>query len=92
MSAANWRGALAAHLNRFKRYPPGASAGTARVVFTINQSGRVTAARLAGSSGDGTLDAEAVAMIRRASPVPAPPPGVGGGGSITLTVPIRFNR
>jgi protein TonB len=91
-SPATWRGALNAHLNRFKRFPSGASGGTAQVVFTIDRSGRVTAARLSGTSGDAAIDAEAVAMIRRASPVPAPPASVGGGGSVTLAVPVRFNR
>jgi protein TonB len=91
MSVASWRGTLVAHLNRFKRFPPGGSTGVATVAFTIDRSGRVVGASLVGSSGDAALDAEAVAMVRRASPVPAPPAGVGG-GSISLTVPVRFNR
>ncbi len=92
VSPATWKSALMAHLNRYKRYPPGAAgAGTASVAFTITRSGQVLSARLIGSSGDGALDAEAVSLPRRASPVPAPPAGVGG-GTIALTVPIRFGR
>lgn len=92
MSPASWRGALMAHLNRNKRYPSGAAGtGTVTVAFTINRSGRVLSARLVRSSGDPVLDAEAVSLPRRASPVPAPPPNVGS-GSVTLAVPIRFNR
>jgi protein TonB len=91
VSIASWRGTLVAHLNRFKRFPPGGSTGVATVAFTIDRAGRVVGASLAGSSGDAALDAEAVSMVRRASPVPAPPAGVGG-GSISLTVPVRFNR
>jgi protein TonB len=92
MSAATWRGALMAHLNRHKRFPPGATgAGVATVAFTIDRSGRVLSSRLVRSSGDAALDAETVSLPRRASPVPAPPPNVGG-GSITLAVPIRFTR
>ncbi|MGX9393924.1 energy transducer TonB family protein (plasmid) [Nitrobacteraceae bacterium UC4446_H13] len=92
MSPASWRGALMAHLNRHKRFPPGAAgSGTATVSFTIDRSGRVLSARLARSAGDSALDAEAASLPRRASPVPAPPPNVGG-GSITLSVPIRFTR
>jgi periplasmic protein TonB len=91
VSPASWKGELMAHLNRYKRYPSGAGVGTASVAFVINRSGEVLSARLIGSSGDGALDEEAVALVRRASPVPAPPPDVGG-GSIPLTVPIRFNR
>lgn len=90
VSPASWRGELMAHLNRYKRLPPGATgSGTASVAFTISRSGQVLAARLIGSSGDHVLDQEAVALPRRASPVPAPPPNVGG-ASVTLTVPVHF--
>lgn len=92
MSPASWRGALMAHLNRYKRFPSGAaSTGTVTVAFTIDRSGRVLSSRLVRGSGDAALDAEAVFLPRRASPVPAPPPNIGG-GSVTLAVPIRFNR
>lgn len=92
-AAASWKGSLIAHLNRYKRYPPGATgAGTVSVTFTIGRSGQVLSARLTGSSGDAALDQEAASLPRRASPVPAPPEGFGGGGSITLNLPIRFSR
>lgn len=91
VSPASWRGTLMAHLNRYKRFPGGASPGTVQVAFNIDRSGRVLSARLVRGSGDAALDDEAVAMIRRASPVPAPPAGLGG-GTIALAVPIRFSR
>lgn len=92
MSPASWRGALMAHLNRYKRFPSGAAGtGTVTVAFTIDRSGRVLSSRLVRGSGDAALDAEAVSLPRRASPVPAPPPNIGG-GFVTLAVPIRFNR
>lgn len=92
MSPASWRGSLMAHLNRHKRFPSGsAGTGVVTVAFTIDRSGRVLSAQLARGSGDSALDAEAVSLPRRASPVPAPPPDVGG-GTVTLAVPIRFNR
>jgi protein TonB len=90
VSPATWRSMIMAHLNRHKRAPPGGGRGTSMVVFTIDRSGRVLSARLAGSSGDAALDQAAVAIMRRASPVPAPPPNIGGGVSILLTVPVRF--
>jgi protein TonB len=90
VSPATWKSELLAHLNRYKRYPSGAaSTGTASVAFTIARSGQVLSARLIGSSGNPALDAEAVSLPRRASPVPTPPPDFGG-GVLTLTVPIHF--
>ena len=81
-----------ARLNRYKRYPPGAErAGTSLVAFNVNRSGTVTAARLIRTSGDSTLDQEAVSLPRRASPLPAPPEGMSS-SSIALTVPIHFER
>lgn len=88
---ASWRGSLIAHLNRFKRFPSGANPGTVQVAFSIDRGGRVLSARLVRGSGEASLDDEAVAMIRRASPVPAPPDGLGG-GTVSLSVPIRFSR
>lgn len=90
-ATASWRGTLIAHLNRFKRFPSGASPGTVQVAFSIDRGGRVLSARLVRGSGDTALDEEAVAMIRRASPVPPPPEGLGS-GTVSLAVPIRFSR
>ncbi|MCB4768867.1 TonB family protein [Ancylobacter sp. Lp-2] len=90
MTPANWRSRLMSHLNRHKRYPTGESgAGKARVAFTINRAGQVLSARLVGSSGNSRFDEEAVAMLRRASPVPPPPPEVPG-NTIAFTVPVDF--
>lgn len=90
-SSANWRSSLMAHLNRYKQFPSGGSQGVAVVDFTIDRSGGVLSARLSRSSGDPVLDREAVALVRRSSPVPAPPSGQGG-SSISISVPIRFDR
>ncbi len=91
VSPASWRGTLLAHLNRYKRFPGGASPGTVQVAFSIDRSGRVLSARLVSGSGDAALDEEAVAMVRRASPVPAPPTGLGG-STVMLAVPVKFSR
>jgi protein TonB len=77
---ASYRQMVAAHLQRFKQYPPAAKAagqqGTARVSFTLSRSGAVLSAGLGGSSGHSALDAETLAMVRRAQPFPAFPADV----------------
>ena len=71
VSPASWKGELMEHLNRYKRFPPGANrGGTASIVFTVNRAGNVLSASLINLSGDSALDEEAVALVRRASPVP----------------------
>ncbi|MBS0531976.1 MAG: TonB family protein [Proteobacteria bacterium] len=89
-----YREKLAAHLQRFKQYPAGAKAsgeqGTAMLSFTVSRSGQVLASRLAGSSGHPALDAETLAMIRRAQPLPAFPPEMKQ-ASLSFTVPVHFS-
>ncbi len=52
---ASYNQLVAAHLQRFKQYPPGSKAageqGTSRLSFSISRSGQVLGSRLAGSSG-----------------------------------------
>lgn len=87
---SSWRAAIAAHLNQHKRYP-GSGAGISTITFSIDRSGKVLSARLLRSSGNAALDAEAVAMARRASPLPKPPAGIAG-DNLSLTVPVRFSQ
>ena len=89
-SIATWRGTVIAHLNRLKR-APGGSRGVATVAFSIDRNGNVKSARLVRSSGNSALDREALALVRRASPVPRPPPNVSG-SSLLLTAPVRIGR
>jgi protein TonB len=88
-----YRDRLAAHLQRFKQYPASARSagvqGTSMLSFTVGRSGQVLRASLAGSSGHADLDAETLAMIRRAQPLPAFPPEMTQ-SSMSFTVPIRF--
>ena len=46
------------------------------VSFMLDQAGNLVTVTLLQSTGDRTLDAEALALVRRASPFPKPPPGV----------------
>lgn len=89
-SIATWRGTVIAHLNRLKRSPGGAR-GTATVAFSIDRNGTVKSARLVRSSGNSALDKEALALVRRASPVPRPPANVPG-NSLLMTAPVRIGR
>ena len=91
--AGNYRGQVIAHLAHFKRYPEGARArqaeGVPVVAFTLDGSGRVTGAGLSRSSGHADIDAEALAMVRRAVPFPAPPAGAGRSFSASIGFRLR---
>ena len=88
-----WRTQIVALLERNKRYPAAAQSrreqGSAQVFFSLDRQGRVVDSRVVRSSGAAALDAEALAMLRRAQPFPPPPPELAG-DRVDLTVPIRF--
>ncbi|WP_084253188.1 energy transducer TonB family protein [Sphingomonas pituitosa] len=91
---ANWQSELLGHLKRYLRYPrPSQSAreeGIAQVTITVDRQGRVLGARLARGSGYPLLDGEAVAMVRRGSPVPPPSADIPG-DPVIVTIPILFS-
>ncbi|RJF77906.1 energy transducer TonB family protein [Rhodopseudomonas palustris] len=90
----SYRDRLAAHLARYKQYPSASKSageqGTALLSFTVGRSGQVLASRLARSSGHPALDAETLAMIRRAQPLPSFPPEMTQ-ASLSFTVPVNFS-
>lgn len=90
---ASYRQMVAAHLQRFKQYPPAAKAagqqGTSRVSFTLSRSGGVLSVSLGGSSGHSQLDAETLAMVRRAQPFPAFPADITQ-SSMPFNAPVAF--
>lgn len=71
-----WKSQLGAWIKRRTHYPsaarPRRAIGTARVAFVLNASGKVTSARLAGSSGDADLDRAALGALQGAT-APTPP-------------------
>jgi protein TonB len=91
---ASYNQLVAAHLQRFKQYPPGAKAageqGVARLSFSLGRGGQVLASRLSGSSGHAALDGETLAMVRRAQPFPAFPPDMKQ-ASMSFNVPVQFS-
>jgi protein TonB len=88
--SSNYAGLVAAHLARFKQFPPDARSrgdqGGASVTFSLSGGGGVTSVRLTRGTGVASLDAEATAMVRRASPFPPPPDG----RPQSFTVPVSF--
>jgi len=91
---ASYNQLVAAHLQRFKQYPPGAKAagqqGVSRLSFTLGRGGQVLGSRLGGSSGHAALDAETMAMVHRAQPFPPFPPDMKQ-GSMSFSVPVSFS-
>lgn len=89
-SLTAWRGKVITHLNSSKSASAAAD-GTTTVAFKIDRSGKVLSSQVVASSGNKALDAEAVALMQRASPVPAPPADITG-DTLFLKVPIRFKH
>lgn len=84
--------ALAAALERRKRYPEAARArratGIALLRFTVTRDGRVARWRIERSTGDADLDRAVEDMISRAI-LPAMPADMPG-DSLEVAVPVRF--
>jgi periplasmic protein TonB len=87
-----WQKELAAHLDKYKRYPADRDPRSIEVVvsFVLDRSGHVISTRVLKGSGDSSFDAAALAMLQRADPVPAPPPLVADEG-LTFTLPVVFH-
>jgi len=89
-----WKRQVVSLLERHKRYPEAAQArnqhGTVELAFSLDRQGRVTASRIAKSSGSSALDEATLDLVRRAQPFPPPPPDMAG-AEINLSVPIRYN-
>jgi protein TonB len=88
---ASYNQLVRAHLMRFHQYPSagGGQRGVVRLNFTLSRSGQVTSSHLGGSSGVAAFDAQAMSMIRQASPFP-PIPAEIKNGSMTFSIPVAF--
>jgi protein TonB len=88
-----WQAQLLGHLQRYKRYPRAAQRrrqeGVAQVGFTVDRGGHAGDLRLVQASGHDTLDAEALATVRRAEPLP-PPPAELSGDAVPVVMPVDF--
>ena len=87
-----WQKELAAHFNKYKRYPTDRIMQRAEVVvsFILDRVGHVLSTRVVKGSGDPSFDEAAIAMLQRSDPVPAPPPLVADEG-LTFTLPVIFH-
>ena len=89
----DYAGVLVAWLDRHKRYPDPSrrrkEEGIVVVEFAIDGQGRVLSHRLLDASGHPLLDAEAEALLARASPVPAPPDGTGRSFQVPIVFALR---
>lgn len=89
-SVGDYRNVIFARISEHTHYPEAAldrrAEGVARVSFSIDDAGRLTAVALAGSAGDPALDNDAPATVRRAAPFGPPP----AGAPRSYVVPIRY--
>lgn len=89
-----YRLALAVQAKRYKRYPPRAMeagiGGTAEVRISVAAAGRAAEILLSSSSGDETLDAAALEMMKRAAPRTAVPESLRD-RSFAVDLPIIFD-
>lgn len=88
-----WEGLVLGALNKVKRYPREAmfrrQQGVPWIRFAMDRNGKVLSVALDRSSGSAALDAEAIALPKRAQPLPKPPRDVPG-ERIELVVPVEF--
>ena len=61
----------------------------ASLAFTIDRKGNVLSSQIATTSGSAVLDAEVLALVKRAAPFP-PPPAEVADTDLSFVVPIRF--
>jgi TonB family protein len=89
---ATWEKELAAHFDKYKRYPSDRAHREAEltVTFELDRTGHILSTHIVRGSGDTSFDEAGLAMMRRADPVPAPPPPVANEG-LTFTMPIIFH-
>lgn len=90
----NFLADLLARLNRVKHYPPAARQahiqGVVMLHFLMDADGKILSVEVARSSGRPLLDAEALALVRRAEPLPALPADFPT-PTLDALVPIEFS-
>ena len=90
---ADWQSLLLGRLKQYRRYPRQAERshqqGVVWLRFAVDRRGRVADSKIQQVSGHRLLDQEALATLRRASPLPPPPPDLPG-DPVMVQLPVRF--
>lgn len=89
-----WEGAIVERIEKRKRFPKAALAAGAEddviLRLVIDREGKVVRAEIAKSRGNAALNAEVLALAKRAGPYPRPPASVAG-ATISMLVPVEFS-
>ena len=91
-AVGRWETQITLRLADQRRFPPEArgQSGAAKVAFAIDRAGNLISENLIESTGSPQLDAEAIAMVRRAQPFPPPPPEVRD-DTLKFELPVVFS-
>lgn len=91
---ADYKSLVGGHIRRNRFSPPQSKkaglSGDVKVRFVVDRKGGISGVSVAGSSGHGLLDSEAVQFIQRLSPVPAFPRDLKK-AEIPLTITLKFD-
>lgn len=82
--AAQYPSLITRHLRQV-RWPVTGFDGTSVILFTVGDTGALSAISVLHSSGNAEFDSLALNLVRNAAPFPAPPPGA----QRTFNIPIR---
>lgn len=86
-----WQKALMARLQAARHGVHEHLSGLVKITFEIDRDGHLVSEHLAQGSGSPTLDAAALALVRRGAPYPAPPRNAAA-AQLSFVVPISFKR
>ncbi|PZU86226.1 MAG: energy transducer TonB [Shinella sp.] len=87
MSPAKWMDRVRAHIVRRAKTVPVKQSTVVNLYFTFDGSGNVLSVSAKSASGDAALEAAAIAIVRRSSPLPPPVDNVAN----HLSVAVKFD-
>lgn len=89
-SIRNYASIIRSRIARNK--PPSRLTGKVVFALSLSTSGRLRSARIIRSSGNRTLDKQALSAVRRAAPFPRAPAGISSNQLSYIEVPFNFRR